>query len=84
MPGSYYRLCVYVHSMSKLIPKGMKMKKGHLYQYLLFLFQSLNQKYHISTKTNRVYDITDRKVIFFWVIFLGNNCMLTFNFVCVR
>lgn len=33
--------------------------------YLLFLFQSLNQKYHISTKTNRVYDITDRKVNFF-------------------
>lgn len=37
MPGSYYRLCVYVHSMSKLIPKGMKMKKGHLYLIHVFV-----------------------------------------------
>lgn len=35
MFGLYYRFCVYVYSMLKLILKGMKMKKG--YFYLIFV-----------------------------------------------
>lgn len=36
MFGLYYRFCVYVYSMLKLILKGMKMKKG--YFYLIYVF----------------------------------------------
>lgn len=35
MFGLYYRFCVYVYSMLKLILKGMNMKKG--YFYLIFV-----------------------------------------------
>lgn len=44
MPGSYYRLCVYVQSMSKLIPKGMKMKKGHLYLIFVIFISVIKSK----------------------------------------
>ena len=33
--------------------------------FIFTCFQVPKQKYHISTKTNKVYDLTERKVSFF-------------------